>query len=71
MSHHLAHIKITDSNVLLCNTNVTVFQFMKWIEQFVGEERATMEHVEDKFQKKLSDSKSSFDLCDTGKYWPA
>ena len=54
--------------MLLCNTNVTVFQFMKWIDGFLGEERSDMEHIDDrtKNQKKIADSKPTFDLCDAG-----
>ena len=54
----------------MCNTNVTVFQFMKWIDQFIedGEVRDQMEHIDERTrqQKKIADSKHSFDLCDTG-----
>ena len=56
------------SNVLLCNTNVTVFQFMKWIDGFLGDERNEMEHIDERIknQKKIADSKPTFDLCDAG-----
>ena len=58
---------------MLCNTNVTIFQFFKWIDQFVGTEteRSAMEEVEPKIKslKKLDDCVTSFDLCDPGDYF--
>lgn len=41
---------------------------MKWIDGFLGEERSDMEHIDErtKNQKKIADSKPTFDLCDAG-----